>query len=431
MLAKTKPTSHIIDLGYRARKQFVPYHMRKQRWSVLAAHRRAGKTVACVADLGDAAMRCKKKNPRFAYMAPYFRQAKDVAWTYLKDYVRQVPGIIINESELRVDHPSGWRVRLYGADNFEAARGLYFDGIVLDEYADWDPRAWTSVIRPALSDREGWATFIGTPKGRNDFYEIYERAKRDPNWFSAMLKASETGIVPHAELEDARSMMTPEQFEQEYECSFDAAIVGAYYGREMAKLVADKRIRPVPHDPTLQVYTAWDLGLDDATAIWFLQVAGNEVRFIDYYEANNTSLTDVARILINEKPYLYAEHYLPHDAEVRELMTAKSRRDSLDGLGVRPIVISPRESVEEGINAVRNLLPRAVFDEAKCDRGIEALKQYRREWDDKTKTFRLRPLHDWTSHGCDAMRYMAMSLAPKMQRSSERRSRPNIGHINA
>lgn len=417
MTPKIPPNTRIIDLGYRPRKEFVPYHKRRQRWSCIVAHRRAGKTVACVMDLVDAALRCKKPNPRFAYMAPYYRQAKDVAWSYLKGFALPIPGATINESELRIDLPTGGRVRLYGADNYEAARGLYFDGIVLDEYADWDPRAWTSVIRPALSDREGWATFIGTPKGKNDFYDINERAKRE-GWFTSVLRASETGIVPQTELDDARSMMTPEQYEQEYECSFDAAIVGAYYGREMSRLQSEKRIRSVPYDPTLEVYTAWDLGLDDATAIWFVQAAGTEIRFIDYYEANNTSLAEIAKVLRNEKPYVYADHYLPHDAEVRELMTAKSRKESLESLGIRPITIAKRQSVEEGINAVRNILPRALFDEVKCERGIECLKQYRREWDDKTKTFKLRPLHDWTSHGADAMRYMATCFAPRVKAQS-------------
>lgn len=364
-------------------------------------------------DLIDAALRCEKPSPRFAYVAPYYAQAKDVAWNYLKQFTANIPDVSHNESELRVDLPNGARLRLYGADNADRLRGIYLDGIVLDEYADMDPRAWTEVIRPALSDREGWATFIGTPKGRNAFYEIWDMARQSPTWFAEMLRASETGLVKEAELADARAMMPPEQYAQEYECSFDAAIVGAYYGKEIAELEKAKRVTSVPYEPSLPVYTAWDLGLDDATAIWFVQAAGSEIRVIDYYETNNTSLTDVARVLRNDKPYVYGEHYLPHDAEIRELMTAKSRKDSLESLGIRPIVIASKQSVEEGINAVRLMLPKCVFDEGKCRQGVEALKQYRREWDDKTKTFRQRPLHDWTSHGSDAFRYLALCFAPK------------------
>ena len=290
---------------------------------------------------------------------------------------------------------------------------------MLDEYADMDPRAWAEVIRPALSDRQGWATFIGTPKGRNAFFEImhggetFGGAVNDPDWFSMTLKASETKLVADEELAAMRKVLTPEQYEQELECSFDAAIVGAYYGREMAALESQKRIMRVPWEPSLPVYTAWDLGLDDATAIWFAQLAGTEVRLIDYYEANNTALSEVARVIRNEKPYTYGEHYLPHDVQIREMMTNKSRKESLEALQVRNIVVTPAERVEEGINAARMMLPKCVFDAEQCKRGIEALKQYRREWDDKLKTFRLRPLHDWTSHGADAFRYLAMNLKPK------------------
>lgn len=370
-------------------------------------------------DLVDAALRCQKPNPRFAYIAPLFTQAKDVAWTYLKQYTAVIPGAEHNESELRVDLPNGSRVRLYGAENYDRMRGVYFDGVILDEAADMDPRAWSEVIRPALSDRKGWAVFIGTPKGRNSFYEImygseqWPGAIKDDDWFALTLKASETKLVADEELADARKVMTPEQYEQEYECSFDAAIIGAYYGREIADIERAKRVRSAPWEPSLPVYTAWDLGLDDATAIWFVQAAGSEIRVIDYYEANNTSLTEIARVLRNDKPYMYGEHYLPHDAEIRELMTAKSRKESLEALGIRPITIASRQSVEEGINAVRQTLPKCVFDETKCARGLEALKQYRREWDDKRKTFKTTPYHDWTSHGADAFRYLAMTFAPK------------------
>jgi phage terminase large subunit len=431
-MATQTATRTIIDLGYRCRPQFVAFHKRKQRWACIVAHRRAGKTVACIMDLVDEALRCQKPNPRFAYIAPLFTQAKDVAWTYLKQYTGDIPGVSHNESELRVDLPNGARVRLYGAENYNRLRGLYLDGVILDEAADMDPRAWSEVIRPALSDRKGWAVFIGTPKGRNSFYEImygseqWPGAERDDDWFAVTLRASETGLVAPEELADARKVMTPEQYEQEYECSFDAAIVGAYYGKQMSLLEKQKRITSVPWEPSLPVYTAWDLGLDDATAVWFAQVAGTEVRLIDYVEYNDTALSEVARALKNEKPYTYGDHYLPHDAEIRELMTAKSRKESLESLGLRPIVIAPRTEVAEGINAAHNMLPRCVFDAKNCNRGIEALKQYRREWDDKRKVYHTRPLHDWTSHAADAFRYLAMCLRPKKDSPLNRPNRARV-----
>jgi phage terminase large subunit len=410
-----------VLIPYTPRPQFLSYHNRTERWAWIVAHRRFGKTVGCINELVKGALVCPKPEPRFAYIAPLYTQAKDVAWGYLKHFTAGIPGVTAHESELRVDLPNGGRVRLYGAENYDRMRGIYLDGAILDEYGDMDPRVWPEVIRPALSDRQGGATFIGTPKGRNGFYELgygnpetsWLGAVNDPDWFTMTLKASETGIIPTAELDDARKIMTPEQYEQEYECSFDAAIVGSYYGREISALEADKRIRSVPWEPSLPVYTAWDLGLDDATAIWFVQAAGSEIRVIDYYETNNTALAEIARELLNSRRYTYAEHILPHDAEIRELMTAKSRKESLEALGLRPIVIATRQSVEEGINASRQMMPKCVFDAEKCRRGIEGLKQYRREWDDKRKTFKTTPLHDWTSHGADAFRYLAMMFAPK------------------
>lgn len=399
---------HLVEIPYEPRPQFLAYHNRTQRWSVGVAHRRAGKTVARVNDLIKAAILCPKPEPRFAYIAPFYAQAKDVAWQYLKRFAAPIPGVQTNESELRVDLPNGGRVRLYGADNYERMRGIYLDGVVLDEYGDMDPRAWAEVIRPALSDREGWADFIGTPKGRNHFCEMWERAQGDAEWFTQMLKASETKIVSEKELVDARKTMSEDQFEQEYECSFQAAVQGAYYGREMTQAEKDKRIAAVPWEPKIPVHTAWDLGIGDSTAIWFCQQVGKEVRLIDYYESSGVGLDHYAKEL-KGKPYVYGEHILPHDADVKELGTGRSRRETLESLGIRPRII-PAQSVDDGINAARLMLPRCWFEAAKCQRGIEALRQYRRDYDEKLKNFKSRPLHDWTSHAADAFRYLAMGL---------------------
>jgi len=432
--------TQVIDLGYRARRQFYGFHKRKQRWACIVAHRRAGKTVACIMDLVDAALRCAKPNPRFAYIAPHYNQAKDVAWTYLKQYTGSIPGVETNESELRVDIPTPTggraRIRLYGADNYDRIRGLYFDGVVLDEYADMDPRVWPEVIRPALSDRRGWATFIGTPKGRNGFYDIYAgnpetgwpgATSKPDEWFALLLKASETGIVDKDELEDAKVSMTPEQYAQEYECSFDAAIVGAYYGKDIADLEAQKRVTTVPWERSTPVDTSWDLGLDDATAVWFFQTVGREIRVIDHYEVNNQGLDETAKVL-KAKPYVYGTHYLPHDIDIRELISGTCRKDALENMGIRPINVGVKAEPTERINAVRMMLPRCVFDAAKCKRGLEALKNYRREWDDKNKTFRTRPAHDWSSHSSDAFGEFAVNFRQRIDAVRERR-RPNLGTI--
>lgn len=395
-----------VQIPYEPRNQFVNFHARQERWACIVAHRRAGKTVACINELIKAALTCNKREPRFGYIAPYYSQAKDVAWSYLKFYSAPIPGIEINESELRIDYPNGGRVRLYGADNYDRMRGLYFDGVVLDEPADMDPRAWPEVIRPALADRSGWACFIGTPKGRNAFWEVWEGAKK-PGWYRAMMRASETGLVPQTELDDLRAMLTPEQYEQELECSFEAAILGAYYGKEIKDAEAQGRIGAVPYDPSVLVHTAWDLGIGDSTAIWFFQVVGRELRLIDHYENHNQPLAHYVAVL-QAKPYRYADDWVPHDAKVRELGTGRTRIETLIELGRKPRLV-PDHKIMDGINAARVSAPRMWFDEVRCRQGLEALRQYRADYDEKIKAFKNTPKHDWTSHTADAFRYAAMA----------------------
>jgi phage terminase large subunit len=398
-----------IEIGYRARPQFVPFHLREQRWAVIVAHRRAGKTVACVMDLIHNALMSRQERPRYAYIAPQLKQAKAVAWDYVKHYGAGLPGASLHETELRLDLHNGGQVRLYGMDNPDALRGIYLDGVVLDEAADASPRLFSEVLRPALSDREGWCVWVGTPKGQNDFYDLWQQARLDPErYFTLMLRASETGIVSRSELDDALRSMTPEQYAQEFMCSFEAAIIGAYYGREMALAEEQERLREHVYDPGLQVHTAWDLGISDHTSIWFYQQAGFEVRLVDYYAAAGYGLDHYAGVL-QSKGFRYGSHYLPHDVEVKELGTGRSRLETLNSLGLSAFVVR-RLSVEDGINAVRRILPRCWFDRTKCAEGIKALKQYRRDWDDVRKVFYERPLHDWSSHPADAFRYMCISL---------------------
>lgn len=402
-----------VVIPYKPRDLFKPYHDRPQRWAALVAHRRAGKTVAVVNDLIRATLTCKLERPRFGYLAPTFGQAKDVAWEYLKSFSRPIPGVEFHESELRVDYPNGGRVRLYGAESAERMRGLYLDGIALDEYGDMDPQVWPEIVRPALSDRKGFATFIGTPKGHNHFAEMCERAEKDEDWFFARLKASETQIIDEAELREARRDMTREQYAQEYECSFEASVVGAYYADELE--AAKDRITVVPYDMGASVKTYWDLGLDDATSVWFAQIVGREVRLLEYQEWTGQALTQVARDVM-AKPYTYDEHVLPHDAEVREMTTAQTRRSVLEGiLGANRITIAPKLAVEDGINAVRTNFNRFWFDRDKTARGLECLRNYRKQWDEKRKSFQDRPYHDWASHCADALRMLGVTYRDQVK----------------
>lgn len=421
-----------VVIPYSPRPQFLTYHGRTERFAKIVAHRRFGKTVGCINDKIKAALTNTRQfpPPRYSYVAPTYTQAKDVAWSYLKHYSAPIPGIQVSESELWVEYPNGARIRLYGADNYDRMRGLYNDGVTIDEPAQMDPRAWPEVIRPTLSDYVGWGTFIGTPKGRDWFYKIDrdDSGAELPEWFRLVLKASETGIIPPAELESLKSGLTDEQYAQEFECSFEAAVIGAYYGKLMGAAERDQRISSVPYEPTAMVYTAWDLGIRDSTAIWFAQVVGREIRVIDYYEATGADLGHYVREIFG-KPYLYAGHIVPHDAQAKELGTGKSRLEVLESLGLKGLTIAPMHRVEDGINAVRTVIPRCWFDARRCARGIDALKLYRAEYDDKLQALKPRPVHDWTSHAADAFRYLSMTLDSQINTGFNRKiDYPDYGY---
>jgi phage terminase large subunit len=409
----TKPsTADVIDLGYVPRAPFVAFHRRRQRFAAIVAHRRCGKTVACIMDLIDRALSLKvpKGAPpgRFAYVGPLLGQAKEVAWPYLTRFAGPVLARPPNESELWVEVIGGARIRIHGSDNPDRLRGVYLDGVILDEFADMAPSVWGSVVRPMLADRQGFAVFIGTPKGRNGFWQIVETAGQFPDrWFRAILPASATGILNELELEDARRDMTTAQFDQEFECSFDAAIMGSYYGELIAEAERQGRITTVNYDPALPVHCAWDLGIGDATSIWFAQFAGAEIRLIDFYENNSQALSHYAEVLAS-KPYKYGNDFVPHDAKVRELGTGKTRVETLAELGRRPSLV-PNATIDDGINAARLVLPRCWFDRSKCAVGLEALRQYRTDYDERKRAFSDKPRHDWTSNGSDAFRYLSMA----------------------
>jgi phage terminase large subunit len=317
-------------------------------------------------------------------------------------------------------------IRLYGADNPDALRGPYLDGVVLDEFADMKPEVWHEVVRPMLADRKGWATFIGTPKGKNEFWKIYNDAKKDPAWFHMMLKASESGIIAPSELTDLRREMGEDQYQQEFECSFEAAIKGAFYADEMRTMLAEGRICPIEINKDVRTHTAWDLGVSDSTAIWFIQCINRERRLVDYYEASGVGLDHYAQVLHDKRiqhGWKYGDHYFPHDIKHRELTTGRSRLQALNTLGIDAVVV-PESSVLDGINLVRRMLGRTWIDVNRCERGIEALRQYRREYDDKLKDWKKNPLHDWTSHGADALRMFACGFDDSATSSSYRIRRP-------
>jgi len=401
------------EIDYWPRKVFWDFHTRQQRWAVIVAHRRCGKTVACINDLLLRAINEGKDNARYAYIAPYYAQAKSIAWDYLMRYSEPVR-VNHNISELWVELMNGSRIRLFGGDSPDSLRGNYLDGVIIDEMADTKPSLWGEVIRPLLSDRRGWAVFIGTPKGHNTFYDIYQYATLNPNeWYSKVLRASQTKIIDQEELDDALKLMTIDQYQQEFECSFEAAIIGAIYGTEMRLLTDAGRIDKVECDTMFPVHTAWDLGFNDATAIWWYQVVHGEIRVLDYHEAHGQPIVYYAN-QIKERPYEYGTHWLPHDARAKTLASGgKSIIEQLiDKLPLKSgnlFKIVPNLSLQDGIQATRMALSRTWFDAMKCSEGIECLRQYQREYDEDKKVFRDKPRHDWTSHGADAFRMLSVA----------------------
>jgi phage terminase large subunit len=403
-----------VKIPYRPRALQAEMHNSLKRWNVLVMHRRFGKTVFAVNQLIKTTLTCPLPRPRTAFVAPTFAQAKRIAWDYVKFYASVIPGVTFNETELRADFPNGGRLMLLSAENPDALRGIYLDECIFDEFGMQNPRVWGEVVRPALSDRQGSACFLGTPAGHNHFFDLLDTARGQiaegsEDWYFKICKASETGIVKPEELDAAKAQMTPEQYEQEYECSFTAAIIGAYYGKLLSEAEEAGRITRVPYDPMYPVHTAWDLGINDSTAIWFAQIfRGGAVNVIDYYESSGVGLDHYADIL-TKKDYNYGDHLAPHDIEVRELGSGKSRLETAFSLGIRFKVI-PKMKVADGINAARMMLPRCYFDRDKTAEGLDMLRQYRQEWDDKKRSFRDAPRHDFTSHAADAFRYLAIGL---------------------
>ena len=363
-------------------------------------------------------------NGLFGYVAPYQNQARRIAWDYFKFYAQPVIKDA-NEQMMSLTLMNGAKISLFGADNADAMRGLGFSGLYLDEYGDFKPSVFGNVLRPALSDKQGWCVFAGTPKGKNQFWEIYETAQRLPDeWFLLRLPASVSGLLPNSELAAAKAQLSEDQYLQEYEVSFTASILGSFYGSELRQAEDQGRIGQVPYDSSLPVYTAWDLGYRDDTAVWFFQLTRNEVRCIDFFAVSGADIHDIAET-ITSKPYRYGKHYLPHDARAKSLQTGRSIIEQLAGaLEAKNLAVVPDIGLQNGIQAVRLTLPRVWFDAEKCREGIEALRQYQREYDEDKRSFRQSPRHDWTSHPSDAFRMLAVSWREISDKSPALEPRP-------
>ena len=408
MLEEINDDEELVSTGYIPRnpQKLIHQMVKDNRFTVVVAHRRMGKTVSAINQLVHSALLCDKPSPRFAYIAPTYAQCKRIAWDYLLQYTRPL-GAIANIAELRVDF-MGRRISLYGADNHDSLRGIYLDGVVIDEIGDINPLIFSEVVRPALTDRLGWAMFIGTPKGNNHFKDLRDRAdKGDDQWSLLEFKASETGLIIATELALAKIEMGDDKYQQEFECSFNAAVEGSYYGQIINDLEVKNQITTIPREVLSKTYCAWDLGISDSTAIWVAQVVGKEIRLVDFYENHSQGL-DTYVTWLRDNGWSDATQLLPHDVVVRELGTGKSRQEMLEEAGLE-ITVVKKLPIADGIQAVRRLLPRCWFDK-NVKQGLDALRNYRRNYDEKRNVFFDTPLHDWCSHSADSFRYLAVGL---------------------
>lgn len=369
------------------------------------------------------------------HMLPQANQARKAIWDAVNPHtgkrrIDEAFPVEIRESTreqdmfIRFKNGATWQV--LGSDNYNALVGSPPVGVVYSEYALSDPSSW-AFLRPILAENGGWALFISTPRGRNHLARLYQYAKDAPDWFAQKLTVDDTKVISPTTIAKELAELTAERgpqeaqamIQQEYYCSFDAAIPGAYYGSLIEKLERDGSIGRVPHDPAFLVGTAWDIGYGDSTAIWFYQAIGREIRVIDYYENNGTDIAHYAKVL-TDKGYNYYDHILPHDAGHGDIR-GSTVADMLSQLKVKPNRVLPIDHVDSGIHAVRLFLPRCVFDAKNCERGLDALRAYRREWNETMQTFKDKPLHDWSSHAADAFRYLAQGFKPPYNTGNNQR----------
>lgn len=408
--------------------------------AVLVCHRRWGKDDLV---LHSTAAKSQERVATYWHMLPKANQARKAIWNAVNPHTgrRRIdeafPDAIrdtVNEQEMFIRFRNGSTWQVVGSDNYDALVGAPPAGLVVSEWALANPAAW-AYLEPILLENNGWAVFIFTSRGKNHGYTLFQSAKHREGWYAELSDADKTGVFTPEQLADAKQSLVdlygPDEgealFLQEYYCRFDTPVMGAYYGRQLSDLDKQGRLIPVPWEPTFPVVTAWDLGIDDMTAVWFAQVVGFEVRVIDYAEYRGKGLTEIAAEVL-KRPYTYADHFMPHDVDQRELTTGKARKRALEDVGLRPIRVTPRLPVADGINAARNLLPKCVFDEIKCAAGLDALRSYRKEWDEEAKTFKPTPLHDWASHAADAFRCLALNVSDRQHEQHRRHPPQAVGY---
>lgn len=413
-----------ITIEVRPRKAFRAYLEHSQRFACLVAHRRGGKTYGAIQRLLMRAIQKERAGaapPRYGYLAPTRDQAKDIAWNYLKTFTKPIPGVVVNEADLRITLPKKQTIRLYSGENYERMRGLYFDGVLIDEPADIDPKAWSTVVRPCLSDYQGWADFIGTPKGKNAFYKRHLHARDNPEeWYSLLLKASVSGILPDHEIRSLRMDMTEDEYAQEYECDFNIGRPGAIYAADYTAAVKAGRVFPFPVDRSVPVWTTWDLGSPSNTVVCYWQRIGFTHRLIDVDHhlavASGQPMKTGERVAhMLGKGYAFGGHLLPHDSRAEDY-DAMSVRSRLEEAGLKNVQVIPRAGThaeEKRVQVMLDLFPSIYFNEENVnDEGgfAEAIENYHRKESRKDGWITNVIEHDWTSHFADAFGYYGEGL---------------------
>ena len=435
---------------------WLPREYQKPLWRYLrsgglradmAWHRRSGKDDV---SLNWTAIATQKRVGNYWHMLPEASQARKAIWEAVNPHtgIRRIDQAFpkamraaTRDTDMRIEFANGSTWQVVGSDNYDSLVGTTPIGVVFSEWSLAKPEAWT-YLRPILAENGGWALFLWTPRGRNHATQAFEARELDPEWFTQRLPATDTGVFSEEQLAKEKAELIAEagseeeglaKFASEYLVDFDTAVPGSYYGAAMAQAREDGRIGAFPYDPVLPVKTAWDIGVDDYTAVWFFQENGRQVRAIDYFETSGEGPEAVVEFM-KAKPYRYATHHLPHDVMVREWGAgAKTRYQTLLELGVKPVRVGAAQNPAERINATRRLLPLVSFDAKACAVGLDRLRNYRKRWNDSLRAY-TGPLHDENSHGCDAFGEFAVNCAivpPKPQAPSRNPpdlwSRPSRG----
>ena len=375
--------------------------------------RRAGKDVAA---WNLAIRECLRKRCIIYYVYPSYKQAKKAIWDGMTKgglrFIDFIPKELIykmNQQEMSITFKNGSILQLVGSLDYDSFRGTNPSGVIFSEYSRQDPRIYTDVMSPILRENRGWCAFISTPYGKNHFWDLYQAALTSPDkWFVLFMTLDDTKHIPLEEIEEERKTVSEDMIQQEYFCSFTLGVEGAYYAKYIDNLKLREQIGKVTWEPGKKVHTAWDLGVRDSTVIIFLQLIGNAIHIIDYYEKNKEGLEHYIKVL-NSKPYTYGKHIAPNDIMVKEFTTGMTRIEKARALGIN-FIVAPSVSIMDGIEAVRTTLPKVYMDEIVCAPLVKHLENYRQEFDEKRKVYMNNPWHDSHSHAADAMRYLCLSL---------------------